>query len=245
MYEFLLKILPFITNLLPFYHKHKKTVCLILASVGISFFINDFRFTKFENYLTLPSIESEEASDYVITYMDQVIYRLGEYTFMSWLILERKNDKYILKFKDVRGIMPGENNSISLKFSNITDAISNPYVAPYNPHKKVVSVKNGNCRNIYQDTFVLDKNEEYLINSLKEFEVFNYIKSAGAGYSNLYKILEGTNLGLDKIKFVIVKKKKDVIWIFSLFTKSPLPEEMQDNDLIGTARTAKYRYFKI
>lgn len=237
MYDFFLKMLPFIVKLCPLFSKCGKTVIIILIAVSFSIIINNKQIIRFKEELSIPSIDQEEASDYVISYIDQVIYRLGSYTFVSWLIVEKThNGKYVLRFKDVRGIMPNNNDIVSFKFKDLRSVIG------YG--KEVVSVKNGNKKNIYQKIFILDGNEECLIKYLKEFEVFNCTKKQAIGYSNIYSILDQTNLKLDKIKLVVVKKENDVIWVFTLFSRSNISDEMQDSDLVGIARTAKYKYFK-
>jgi hypothetical protein len=197
---------------LPIFKNNKNNIIIILISVFISVGISEYKFNKFKNLP--PTISYSEKHRGVINLIDQNLLQLGQKSFISWIQVEKIKNNYIIFFQDVRGIIPNGNSVISLETSN----------------------------DLYSKSIKVDLNTVNLIENLKEFEICNITKEQAInnGYNTIFYILDNTNLKLDYIKFLIVKKEKNIIWMFSLYTENTIiNENMKNSNLDGIARFAK------
>jgi hypothetical protein len=236
------KIIEIIYILLPFFKKNKKYITNILISVIIALSFSQLQIKSLNNKILflkdkimssnikiknleeliknlkmtskIWTIENLQNNDNVISFIDQNLLFFGTKSFISWMRIEKINDKYILYFKDVQGIIPNGTKPISLKNTNA----------------------------LYQQIIEVDSNTIKLIQNLKEFEVRYVTKQECImnGFNTLFYILDNTNLKFQYIKLLKVNENNNIIWIFSLYTENDnMPNKTQNDNLSGIAKFAK------
>lgn len=135
--------------------------------------------------------------------------------FLSWIRFERVKDKYIMVWKDIRVLdISGKVNSIKYQSS------------------------------LYLKSIVVDDNTKSMLDRIPEDIVIGLNKEDAycGGYCTIYDIYEETITNVDQSKVTLVKRNKDIVWIFSLCTQgkfTKISDAEQRTGILNIANIAR------
>lgn len=191
-----------------------RSVLVIFLSIGLSLLLNN----------VWPNLTQPEQSGDSILYensvtadIDAALLNCGYNSFITWIRFEQKNDEYRIIFKDVRGFIKQYNKPISVKYENP----------------------------LYLEPQYLDNNTKDFVKKSAELSVEHITgyEAKFLGLTALSDIFKRQNLNIKKIKFVVIRDDKDIIWIYTLaFLNDKLFDTLLgENDLLKLAWNEKRR----
>lgn len=215
MNEFILTyIIPNIRKMWDNKYQAYRSVLVIFLSIGLSLLINKAWPDMAQPEQSGDSILYENS---VVADIDAALLNCGYNSFITWIRFEQKNDEYRIIFKDVRGFIQKYNKPISVKHENP----------------------------LYLEPQYLDNNTKEFIKKRAELSVEHITEDEAKflGLSALLDIFKRQNLNIKKIKFVVIRDDKDIIWVYTLaFLNDTLFDTLLgESDLLKLAWNEKRR----